>query len=250
MNLITDHAFLAAMLAYFVVVGPWLGRIEMAGLRRAPADRLPAVRRRAYDTTMILLWVITAVLLGWWLLMGRGAGEIGLHVQVAGWQWLAVGLSLLVTAIFALYYHRVAGRPDDLAKVRGELGDLALMVPHDAAELRRFGWLSITAGVCEEILYRGLLMTALTAIIGLWPAVFASSLVFGIGHAYQGALGVLRTGAVGLVLALVVVLTGSLPAAMLMHAVIDLVQGRLAFVAVNAPAASAEPTLDAAAPAI
>ena len=52
-------------------------------------------------------------------------------------------------------------------------GGLAVGVASD--ELRRFGWVAVTAGVCEEILYRGLLMGALSAVIGIWPAVAVSS---------------------------------------------------------------------------
>jgi membrane protease YdiL (CAAX protease family) len=38
-----------------------------------------------------------------------------------------------------------------------------------------------------------------------------------------GAAGIVRTGIVGLLLALVVTFTGSLPAAIVMHAVLDMV---------------------------
>ena len=53
------------------------------------------------------------------------------------------------------------------------------------------------------------------------------------GESAKGAGGVLRTGLVGLVLALVVLGTGSLYAAVVMHAVLDLVQGRLLAVALR-----------------
>jgi membrane protease YdiL (CAAX protease family) len=232
----SDNTFLLTiMLAYFVIVGPWLGYRDLAALRRLPAAALPAARCRTYSRAMIFEWSITAVLLSWWLLLGHSTGEIGLHIQVSGWQWLALAVSVVATVLFSLYSWRAAASSGDLAEVLDQIGNLTLVVPHTRAELRRFGWLSVTAGICEEILYRGLLMTALAAVIGLWPAVVVSSLVFGLGHAYQGLAGILRTSAIGLVLAMVVVLTGSLPFAMVIHAVIDLVQGRLLWTAVNTP---------------
>jgi membrane protease YdiL (CAAX protease family) len=86
---------------------------------------------------------------------------------------------------------------------------------------------SVTAGVCEEILYRGILMGVLTPVVGLWPAVGLSSVIFGLGHAYQGFPGIVKTTLVGFVLALLTVFSGSLLAAMILHAVIDLTSGRM-----------------------
>jgi uncharacterized protein len=63
----------------------------------------------------------------------------------------------------------------------------------------------ITAGFLEEFLWRGYLMERLLDLIGSnsWSAVLTvilvSSTIFGLAHGYQGLLGVLKTGAVGLV---------------------------------------------------
>jgi hypothetical protein len=233
---LADIIFLAVLLVLFLFVGPLVGRRDMDRLQQIPARLLPTARSRSYLSTIVAEWGVTALLLNCWLLLDRSVTEIGLHFRVSGWQWVAVGISLLAAALFALHSHRAANNPEELAKTRAELGNLALLAPHTRSELRLFGWLSLTAGVCEEILYRGLLMTALTNMIGLWPAVVASSVVFGIGHAYQGASGILRTGAAGLIMALIVVFTGSLPTAMLIHTVIDLTQGRLLWTIVNTPA--------------
>ena len=74
---------------------------------------------------------------------------------------------------------------------------------------------------------------SLTAVLGLWPAVVLSSLIFGLGHAYQGVGGVLKTSLAGLIMAGIVLLTGSLYVAMIMHAVLDMTQGQLISAAVS-----------------
>ena len=94
-------------------------------------------------------------------------------------------------------------------------------------ENRWFDMASITAGVCEEILYRGLLLATLVSLVGTWPAVAISSLIFGLGHAYQGVSGIVKTGLVGLILALLTVFSGSLFIAIVLHAVVDLTSGRI-----------------------
>jgi membrane protease YdiL (CAAX protease family) len=77
------------------------------------------------------------------------------------------------------------------------------------------------------MLYRGFLLAWFAALLGTWPALGLSSLAFGAGHAYQGGQGVLRTGGLGLVLAGLFWLTGSLLPPILLHAVVDLNSGWL-----------------------
>ena len=55
------------------------------------------------------------------------------------------------------------------------------ILPKGAAELRWFTALSLTAGICEEILFRGYLIWYLDSYIGLVGAVILSSIAFGSG---------------------------------------------------------------------
>ena len=54
-----------------------------------------------------------------------------------------------------------------------------------------------------------------------------SSIIFGLGHAYQEMAGIVKTGLVGLVLAILTVSSGSLFVAIVLHTTIDLVSGRM-----------------------
>jgi membrane protease YdiL (CAAX protease family) len=56
----------------------------------------------------------------------------------------------------------------------------------------------------------------------LLGALAASSLIFGLGHAYQGFKGVLSTAVAGLFLGLLFLLSGALIPAMALHALLDL----------------------------
>ncbi len=58
-----------------------------------------------------------------------------------------------------------------------------------------------------------------------WAAVVIGAVVFGIGHAYQGVIGMLRTTFVGLQLAILFVAVGSLVPGQVLHAGVDLVAG-------------------------
>jgi len=90
--------------------------------------------------------------------------------------------------------------------------------------------LALFAGVYEEILFRGLLLSRLTTLLHLPRlgrrgaavlAAFASSLLFSLGHAYQGVPGMVQTFAVGAVLCAVALWRKNLWACIVAHAAID-----------------------------
>lgn len=99
-------------------------------------------------------------------------------------------------------------------------GEIQLLIPQDTTG--RFVWvlLSATAGFCEEIAFRGYLMTRLR-ILGktktwLMPVV-VSSLTFGILHAYQSLPGVIILTVYGAMFALLYIRTRSLWPCIIAH---------------------------------
>jgi membrane protease YdiL (CAAX protease family) len=87
---------------------------------------------------------------------------------------------------------------------------------------------SLTAGFCEEFLFRGYLIWVFSPWLGWWGAAALSLTFFATGHAYQGWNGVLRTGIVGGLFTLVVAISGSLWPAIALHALHDLGGGIMA----------------------
>jgi membrane protease YdiL (CAAX protease family) len=77
-------------------------------------------------------------------------------------------------------------------------------------------------GAYEELSARGFLLARCRAALGgVWPPVLLSSLVFGLGHLYQGVLGVLQTAVIGVILALYTVHWGTLWPAIIAHALLN-----------------------------
>lgn len=65
----------------------------------------------------------------------------------------------------------------------------AHLLPATSTERWHFAALAVTSGVCEEILYRGLLMTALSAMLPLEAAFVLTTLLFGAAHGTYGWFG-------------------------------------------------------------
>jgi membrane protease YdiL (CAAX protease family) len=83
----------------------------------------------------------------------------------------------------------------------------------------------ITAGVCEEILFRGFLLRYLHTYpwqLNLTLALLLSAIIFGAQHLYQGAKGVASTTVAGVFFGLLFLLSGSLLLPILLHALMDL----------------------------
>jgi len=117
--------------------------------------------------------------------------------------------------------------------MRQQAGTLTAVLPHTRTDMYRFGGASLTAGFCEEFLYRGYFVWVFSPWLG-WRGAAAFSLAFfAIGHLYQGWNGVLRTGMAGAFFTLVVALFGSLWPAIALHALIDLGAGMMAWLALR-----------------
>jgi membrane protease YdiL (CAAX protease family) len=93
-----------------------------------------------------------------------------------------------------------------------------LLIPVTREDRWNFVMLSAAAGVFEEFVFRGYLLHGLAEWTGMpWVAAAVTAVAFGVGHGYQRALGVVRASVLGFVLAVPVVLTGSLYPAVVAH---------------------------------
>ena len=209
------------------VVVPLVGVRDFRRLVRWIKEGRPGARLHMYNAVIGTQWALTVVLTGLWLAMDRSLSGLGLVPVASGWQWLAIGLGLAAVVFMVLQMVYLLHHPDKLHKLQGKAGEVAVIAPQTDVEVRRFNAASVTAGVCEEVLYRGILFAVLSTALGVWPTVALSSFIFGLGHAYQGLEGIGKTTLVGFVMALLMVFTGSLFVPILLHVVIDLTSGRL-----------------------
>ncbi len=222
-----DTLFTLFILLLLAVVFPIQGVRDFQVLARQTSEGDADARVNFYKGYLKWLWPLTIGLLAWWLSSGNGLKSIGLIPVADGRQWIAIGVGVLVMLAQVIYLATVSRNADGLAEIRKQIGELSNLAPQTRTERRLFDMVSITAGVCEEILYRGLLLATLVSLVGTWPAVAITSLIFGLGHAYQGISGIAKTGLIGLVLALLTVFSGSLFIAIVLHAVVDLTSGRI-----------------------
>jgi uncharacterized protein len=98
--------------------------------------------------------------------------------------------------------------------------------------LEVFLWiaLSVSAGICEELVFRGYLQQQFRAATrSVVSAVILQGLVFGIVHAYQGWKQVIVIAPLGILYGALVAWRGNLRASMIAHAWSDIFEGWLRF---------------------
>jgi membrane protease YdiL (CAAX protease family) len=181
-----------------------------------------------YLITLAWEWILLAFV--WWGLRMRGtplrqifglrrtgASELWMDVAIALGFWFA---SLIVLSLAASLLRFAHLHPEN---VRGIVSKLA---PASAAELALWTALSISAGICEELIFRGYLQqqfTALTRCAVLGIAIAA--ILFGSAHLYEGVSGALLIMLYGALFGILAHLRRSLRPGIFAHAWHDVLSG-------------------------
>jgi membrane protease YdiL (CAAX protease family) len=184
-----------------------------------------------YSLTIIYEWTLAAVAV-WGIrmrnvplrqLLGEqrpGARAWLTDVAVALGYWAG---AILILAILGNALVKFSGSHIDPQKI----GDVTQkLTPVTGVEMMLFLILSISAGICEELVFRGYLQQQF-ARIGrrMWVGVVLSALVFGAAHGYEGVAGVLLICAYGAMFGVLALLRRGLRTGMIAHAWHDSVSG-------------------------
>ncbi|HYL65050.1 MAG TPA: CPBP family intramembrane glutamic endopeptidase [Candidatus Methylomirabilis sp.] len=184
------------------------------------ADRLAL-----YASTIAFQWLLTLVTA--WRARARGLtwADLGLFHQGRAQILLAAFVGAATLGTLQWLNLRRMGRAK--GKAPGFMRQLAIRIfPQSRKELGLYLLLSLTAGLCEEFLYRGFAMAALTRLaLPAWSVVLLSSLLFGLAHLYQGRGGFVSTLVIGTIFGSARIAYDALAPEIAWHAAFDAVAG-------------------------
>jgi membrane protease YdiL (CAAX protease family) len=226
-----DHLIFAILLLFPLVELRWTWPRYLARL----AAGEPRARLNFYSSVLLEQWIAVTLLLAYWVRMQRPMQALLLIPASPVRFAIGMAVALVLCLLLVLQNKAIRARPDVIPRLRKKLAYGEPLLPHTSVERRQFHRVAFTAGACEELLFRGFLLWYFAVWVGVWPAAILSSIVFGLGHLYLGVRQIPNTAIIGMVMATLVILSGSLWPAMLLHAAIDWNSGELGFLVLNLP---------------
>jgi membrane protease YdiL (CAAX protease family) len=221
-----QHLFVALLLVVVPI-------IELRYDRRLKQFSSSARRTTWYRLNIIVLCVLAVAALAL-------AYPVNIFVpanqgSVATWLGAHPAVFLGATALAVAYtavaltqgFKAAVDRPFRLRIVKA-MRSMRFILPVTRRERQWWILVSLSAGVCEEILYRGFVTQyfsgslGATISLGTVGACLTASLLFGFAHAYQGVTGIVRSGLAGLLLGAIAILSGGLLIPIVLHVLFDL----------------------------
>jgi membrane protease YdiL (CAAX protease family) len=220
------------LFSFLLVVAPIWDLYATRKLKRNPGSEQ---KIRYYQTICAWLWIASAlavVAIGFRPLftISPSPGEVSWLLPHPWVRYLVealISIFIIISVVLpvgTVIWKMLTKRPRKYSSADA-LKSFSYFFPATRTERRWWVFVCITAGVCEEILFRGFMLDYLHLFpwtLNLTLALLISSVIFGCNHLYQGAGGVAGTAFVGFLFGLLFLLTGNLLLPIIFHGVIDL----------------------------
>lgn len=217
-----DHLLALAFGVVIPLVGVMQGRKER---RRLGAKQESEASVQTLYANAAFLWVCAGIVVAAWWLSDRGAATLGFAFVPPD---PVVALSLAILAALwigsALWQFRST---QALRRARARFRNYPIFMPRRLGHMGPIVFLAITAGITEEIVFRGHLVSYAAYYLGDAPwavvaAVVLPAVPFGITHLYQGWSAGLSLFALAGLFGGIYMYTGSLVVPMVAHVLFDL----------------------------
>jgi membrane protease YdiL (CAAX protease family) len=183
-------------------------------------------RRKFFISNSLLLWFMTAIVMLIWYLYDRPFSLMGFRKVEHGWiPWV---LTLVMLAAYAADILYSLFSPEEFKKTQEQWENSVPFLPEEYRELRAYTFMCITAGVCEEILFRGFMVTYFIDPLQTgfhWMAAIFPAILFSLAHYYQGYKAMLKIFLLSLLFALIFIYSKSLLIIIVIHFLIDFIGG-------------------------
>lgn len=220
---------LALFLIYFVGYEFWWGLTRYPQIIFAIGQgHMP--KTRFYTRLMLGLWIPAGLVsllvangrLSWkdlginWFEPGGPPWLFYVLAAIAGVYFIYLVYSLIVLRIYAMKKQSINQNIPDEVKV---------LLPVTKKEKQIWVFTAVTAGITEELLYRGFLfflMGALFPGLNIFIILVVSALIFGTGHVYQGFFEAAKAMLIGLIFGLFFIAFGTIIPCIVLHTMQDM----------------------------
>lgn len=195
-------------------------------------------RKKLYLSNSLMLAIAGSSVLLLWLLKQRGLSTLGFSLPRLHNQYFTVFFlvaAFIIGYVIDLYF---SAKKMNALKQEDNWFEKSSFLPEKTRELPSYIILCLCAGIFEEIIYRGFMVTYFLPLNGTeneipWMAIFAPSVLFSLAHTYQGWTAVIKIFIFSLLLGVIFIMTKSIYPTMILHFLIDLVGGIVAMIQFN-----------------
>jgi len=218
------------ILAFIFCIGiPLQGAVQR---RKAFTDMIFSSdqKKRIYISGSFSLFVMGVAVMAVWLIFRRPLPEIGLTQprDFSSWWWIVIVFALIYLVDTVITLSTKKG----IDKAIADWKKRAPFLPTKRSELPEYFLMCFSAGVFEEIVYRGYLINYCWYLFEGYNyqhllAVFLPAFVFSIAHFYQGGKAVIKIFILAAVFGYLFIFSGSLLIVMILHFLINVIGGLL-----------------------
>jgi uncharacterized protein len=217
-------------------VAPWFHTIILAFIFLGLAAAGAIFQRRASphplsagSSHIVLYLLLIAMEYGLFRYVNAGLARRGVTMKsLIGGSWnslsdvlrdagLALGMWATWSGVDKLWGHVFA---------IGHAASIQTFLPHKPLEIALWIAVSISAGISEEIAFRGYFQRQFGALTGSkWAGVCLQALLFGVGHGYQGVQAMAKIALFGALFGALAIWRGSLRPGIMAHSFGDILSG-------------------------
>ena len=201
------------------------------GLKSNSLVRYNSRQKRAiYISSSLTLAFLAAVILSVWLIFGRPPAAMGLTLQIEGGLW--VGPLIAFVMIYTVDTIFSVSTPDKIATAASDWQKRTPFMPTNMNEFLPYLLVCLCAGIFEEVIYRGYLVTYFSFLFrNTVPqeilSIVLPALIFSISHFYHGLKDIIKILVLSILFGYIFLLSGSLVIGMLLHFFANVIGGLL-----------------------
>lgn len=190
----------------------------------------PSTKNRLYLGNSLALGIMALVIIIVWLWQQRPFAALGFQPMQASenrWiAWASIGLFIFIYTA-DVWYNLSAAR---LMSTKERFALRTPFLPNSFKEFPVFLIMCLSAGIFEEIIFRGFLVSYMQVLLQQSPnasgmAIVLPALVFSVAHYYQGWYAVLKIFVMAVLFGMMFLHSQSIYIAMLLHTLVDVAGG-------------------------
>lgn len=177
-----------------------------------------------YAQTILIFWIITILILVNYIVFKQP------NLDFFPKHTLLDILLIISVIVFTLFQYKSSKiSADDFFTVKEKLKYIYYYLPKNRIELNWFIFLSVSAGICEEIFFRLFLFKFIEDYSNILIAIIIANFIFAITHIGSGKANLFYSFILGLIFSTIFVFTNNIWIAVLLHISIDINVGTLGF---------------------